>query len=155
MEQQGSELARLFGIFEKMNPEGAGEWMAYVTQSGTLIEVGSLASAYKKQNEEIHSHCACRKRVESCSLQSREEEWLREGGVEKFPFQSCGLGQKVSEAAWGAFSYLLTASEHASQLAAELGRSPSGAELWNHACEEWHGRIAARFRPIRESRFGR
>lgn len=145
MEQECDEFDRLFGIFKEMNPSAADEWMKHVEQFGILSEVCYLANAYKKQNLEIHDFCLHCNPVVDCSLEQREEDWLKSGRLETFPFES----GKVSEVGWGAFSFLLTASVHANELAKKLGRNPKTDELCNDDCRKWYERLAARFLPVR------
>jgi hypothetical protein len=143
------EFDRLFGMFGELVPSMAAEWKACVDASGIEEEVRRLASAYALQNGEIHSACLrCRPDVD-CPLSRREEDWIGSGGPDMFHFDACGLFARVSPEAWGAFSFLLVASEHAHTLVFTLGHIPEVSELWNEPCAEWHVRLAARFNEVR------
>lgn len=144
-----SEFDRLFGMFDELNPSMAAEWRIRVEESGIEGEVRRLASAYALQNGEIHSACQrCRPDVD-CPLDRRESDWIASGGPGTFHFDACGLFARVSPESWGAFAFLLIASEHAHTLAFALGHIPGISELWNEPCAEWHARLAARFSEVR------
>jgi len=143
------EFNRLYTLFEEVDSFAAKEWLAFVQESDLVDEVHHLADAYKKQNEAIHHHCAACKSTIDCPLEQREEDWFRSGDLERFSFESCGLYGHVSEGAWNAFAFLLTASEHATERAKSLGHTPSLGELWDNHCARWHARLAVRFHTVR------
>lgn len=148
MEQERGEFDRLLGLFKEMNPSATEEWLASIKEDA-LHEVRTLADLYGKQNQEIHEACLrCRFPVD-CPLEQREEDWLKSGGSERFSLEACGLQKAISPEAWGAFAFLLMASEHASERAKILGYKPSLDALWDHYCEAWNARLARRFRLIR------
>lgn len=149
MEQKQNEFDRLVGLFKEMNPSAADEWLVCVSEGDTLSEVRTLAELYGKQNREIHEACVRCKTVVDCPLEQREEDWLKSGGPEHFSLEACGLQKAVSPEAWGAFAFLLMASEHANERSKVLGYKPSLDALWDRYCEEWHARLASRFRLIR------
>lgn len=149
MEQKCDEFDRLLGLFKEMNPSAAEEWLASIKSSGTMAEVCSLIALYEKQNKEIHEACLRCKSVVDCPLERREEDWLQSGGPEHFSLEACGLQKAVSPEAWGAFAFLLIASEHAKEWTKKHGYKPSIDVLWDRHCEEWHDRLARRFRLIR------
>lgn len=148
MEQEQGEFDRLVGLFKEMNPSAAEEWLASIKEDA-LHEVRALAALYGKQNQEIHTACLCCRSVVDCPLEQREEDWLRSGGPEHFSLEACGLQHTVSPEAWGAFAFLLVASEHANERAKILGYKPTLDALWDRYSEEWHERLARRFRLIR------
>lgn len=149
MEQEQSEFDRLLGLFKEMNPSAAEEWLASIPEGDTLSEVRALAELYGKQNEEIHAACLRCKSDIDCPLAQREEDWLKSGGPEHFSLDVCGLQRVISPEAWGAFAFLLIASEHASERAKISGYKPAIDALWDHQCEAWHARLAKRFHCIR------
>lgn len=149
MEQECNEFDRLFGLFQEMNAEAAQEWLAALSDLDTLAEVRLLAELYGKQNKEIHESCMRCKSFVDCPLEQREEDWLASGGSERFSLEACGLQKAVSPESWGAFAFLLIASEHASERAKALGYKPSLDALWDRYCEAWHARLARRFRFVR------
>lgn len=149
MERQHSEFDRLFELFREMNPSAATEWLSSVEASGILSEVRALADLYGEQNKEIHESCLCCKPVVDCPLDRREEDWLLSGGSERFFSRFCQLKDGIPSEVWGAFAFLLTASEHASERAKLSGYKPAIDALWDRHCEEWHERLARRFGCVR------
>lgn len=149
MEQEHDEFDRLLGLFKEMNPSAAKEWLASISEGDVLTEVRALAELYGKQNKEIHEACLRCKSLVDCPLEQREEDWLESGGSERFSLEACGLQGAITPEAWGAFAFLLMASEHANERAKVLGYKPSLDALWDRYCEAWHARLARRFRLIR------
>lgn len=149
MEQEQSEFDRLLGLFKEMNPSVVEEWLASIPEGDILPEVRTLAELYGKQNREIHEACLRCKSLVDCPLEQREEDWLASGGSERFSLEACGLQKTISPEAWGAFAFLLMASEHASERSKVLGHKPSLDTLWDRYCEAWNARLARRFRWIR------